>query len=447
MILSFTICISAGTNDKGPDTINTLGVGSRAIGMGGAFVAVADDASATFWNPARLGQLPGTEGMIQFRQMTQTAEVKGIPFGDPWNTGNIETSGTKTGALRLNFAGLTYGIEKGGYVPSIGTTSGTIGLSWTMGGLFDYRFRANENYKQAYNTRVQNNFATLAWGKNFVYKRMKALKKPVQVGDAVPMGKIGFGIGAMQVTQDHDEIQSLPPIGDGIIESTRSTAHGTGTGYIIGVTMENWGKAKLQQDKTWETNPYSSDVGRWRYAASYRPKVTIKKMNDIANSFGPEVPSRLAVGAAYEWTESNKSIGNSNRAPLQLTLASEIQLFGAANKGGGYQDERKQVANFHIGAEIIPGKPWLPIPFLKKYTEDGTKLAYVEPIRVGFHTNKAANTDLFRDDYVLSLGAALYYSPIVGAGRGMWDSRFEPTLEYFTKSKITVFNLSSSYRF
>ena len=29
-------------------------VGTRALGMGGAFVAVADDASAAWWNPAGL---------------------------------------------------------------------------------------------------------------------------------------------------------------------------------------------------------------------------------------------------------------------------------------------------------------------------------------------------------------------------------------------------------
>jgi hypothetical protein len=33
-----------------------MGVGARAIGMGGAFVAIADDPSATFWNPAGLTQ-------------------------------------------------------------------------------------------------------------------------------------------------------------------------------------------------------------------------------------------------------------------------------------------------------------------------------------------------------------------------------------------------------
>lgn len=35
----------------------SLGVGARALGMGGAFVGVADDVTASFWNPAGLAQL------------------------------------------------------------------------------------------------------------------------------------------------------------------------------------------------------------------------------------------------------------------------------------------------------------------------------------------------------------------------------------------------------
>jgi hypothetical protein len=38
-----------------------MGTGARAIGMGGAFVAVADDASASFWNPAGLTQLKSNQ--------------------------------------------------------------------------------------------------------------------------------------------------------------------------------------------------------------------------------------------------------------------------------------------------------------------------------------------------------------------------------------------------
>ncbi len=38
-----------------------IGVGARALGMGGAFVAVADDASTSYWNPAGLVNVNGVE--------------------------------------------------------------------------------------------------------------------------------------------------------------------------------------------------------------------------------------------------------------------------------------------------------------------------------------------------------------------------------------------------
>src|ERR1700677_492588 len=40
---------------------NTYGIGPRAIGMGGAFTAIADDASAAYWNPAGLSQISSYE--------------------------------------------------------------------------------------------------------------------------------------------------------------------------------------------------------------------------------------------------------------------------------------------------------------------------------------------------------------------------------------------------
>jgi len=47
------------------DTVNGsdlgMGVGARAIGMGGAYTAVANDPSATFWNPAGLTLLESSQ--------------------------------------------------------------------------------------------------------------------------------------------------------------------------------------------------------------------------------------------------------------------------------------------------------------------------------------------------------------------------------------------------
>ena len=36
-----------------------IGMGARALGMGGAFVAVADDANAIYYNPAGLAYMEG----------------------------------------------------------------------------------------------------------------------------------------------------------------------------------------------------------------------------------------------------------------------------------------------------------------------------------------------------------------------------------------------------
>ena len=44
-----------------PPSINPVGSGARALGMGGAFIAVADDATAASWNPGGLIQLETPE--------------------------------------------------------------------------------------------------------------------------------------------------------------------------------------------------------------------------------------------------------------------------------------------------------------------------------------------------------------------------------------------------
>jgi long-subunit fatty acid transport protein len=46
---------------------NTLGGGTKARGMGGAFMGVADDATAVFWNPAGISQIKKTEFTLELK--------------------------------------------------------------------------------------------------------------------------------------------------------------------------------------------------------------------------------------------------------------------------------------------------------------------------------------------------------------------------------------------
>ncbi len=73
----------------------TFGIGPRAIGMGGAFVAVADDASAAYWNVAGLAQISSYELSLSsapnyfYHNQDYISPTPGSPgnsrgFGFPW---------------------------------------------------------------------------------------------------------------------------------------------------------------------------------------------------------------------------------------------------------------------------------------------------------------------------------------------------------------------------
>lgn len=89
-----------------------LGVGARAMAMGGAYVGVADDYSAMYWNPAGLAQMRRSELNIGFSHnaMENTATFLGQEFD------------SKDTFTRLNSVGLSFPIPtyRGSLVLGIG---------------------------------------------------------------------------------------------------------------------------------------------------------------------------------------------------------------------------------------------------------------------------------------------------------------------------------------
>jgi hypothetical protein len=88
IILTFTLMINFTTlTYSGDNPASTglsflkLGAGSRAVGMGEAYTAVANDASGTYWNPAGLVNLSGTELMFTHNKWLQDITNEFAAFG------------------------------------------------------------------------------------------------------------------------------------------------------------------------------------------------------------------------------------------------------------------------------------------------------------------------------------------------------------------------------
>lgn len=86
-----------------------VGAGARALGMGGAFVALADDASATYWNPAGLVSLVDTE--VEAMHAEQFGDIVNYDFvtaGFPSSSLDERKSAIGVAVIRLAVDDIPY---------------------------------------------------------------------------------------------------------------------------------------------------------------------------------------------------------------------------------------------------------------------------------------------------------------------------------------------------
>lgn len=72
-----------------------IGVGARALGMGGAYTALANDANSLYWNPAGLAKLEKREFTASHAEMFESTRLDYLAYAHPTSQGTLS-------------AGLTY---------------------------------------------------------------------------------------------------------------------------------------------------------------------------------------------------------------------------------------------------------------------------------------------------------------------------------------------------
>lgn len=66
-----------------------IGVGARALGMGGAYTALADDANALYWNPAGLSKLEKREFTASHAELFESTRLDFLAYAHPTSQGTF----------------------------------------------------------------------------------------------------------------------------------------------------------------------------------------------------------------------------------------------------------------------------------------------------------------------------------------------------------------------
>ena len=92
----------------------TFGVGARTMGMGGASLALSDDFTALYWNPAGMAQIQKFEMFSSLSHNTAIA--------DTYFTGDTVKTATSRSQMRLNSIGFVYPFltRQGGFAVALG---------------------------------------------------------------------------------------------------------------------------------------------------------------------------------------------------------------------------------------------------------------------------------------------------------------------------------------
>ncbi|MEK7812812.1 MAG: PorV/PorQ family protein, partial [Candidatus Desantisbacteria bacterium] len=118
-----------------------IGIGARSIGMGGAACAVADDASAVYWNPAGLGVLKGTEISTMYNIWFEDVKHGFVSYAHPfknWTLG-VAVNYLDTGKMEETTAAYPEGTGKtfraddmAGYLTYAGRLSENLSLGMNL---------------------------------------------------------------------------------------------------------------------------------------------------------------------------------------------------------------------------------------------------------------------------------------------------------------------------
>jgi len=123
-----------------------IGVGARGVAMGEAFVAVTDDASSLFWNPAGLVQTP--ENQVFVAHTEYVADIRHEYLGAMYHLSDVDVVGIAFTSLHMEDMEITTETQPMGTGRYFGFGDAGIGLSYARKMTDQFSFGATVRYVQ-----------------------------------------------------------------------------------------------------------------------------------------------------------------------------------------------------------------------------------------------------------------------------------------------------------
>ncbi|MGE0173063.1 MAG: OmpP1/FadL family transporter [Oligoflexales bacterium] len=374
---------------------NNIIIGDRALGLGGAYTAIADDASGVYYNPAGLGfalsnDISGSANAFYKRVTRYKDTIGDEPFDEESN-----------GSMAPFFGGLQKDLIPGFiFAFGIATIDSDLKDQNDLLGGKTFTSETKKGQKvQAYLSRLHRVVMARASTSNFSIAAARRFG-----------GSFSFGFGLSYVTidelvqeyQDNQVAASETATGQSqVIQNLRENLSAIALEPSIGIQwafLSNWSMGLTYKHPITVTESLKREIESTKYAYSWTDssrteqtptpdangKVAIKRTEVISEIKKPlgELPKEIRLGVAWF-------------ASPRLLMSSDVVQKTAAKSGDWANYEREAVTNYALGVEYY--------------------VTPAIPVRWGLFTNYDARPELDENkyaqrDHIDYIGTSLFFA-------------------------------------
>ncbi|KGJ99063.1 OmpP1/FadL family transporter [Thalassotalea sp. ND16A] len=383
-----------------PSSFNPVGSGARALGQGGSFIAVADDATAASWNPGALTQLRTTELAIAYS------------YTDLTEDNSFSAEPQLNGEQTVDSSDINY------LAFSVPCGADTCGKNMVFSVNYQRLYDLSRQWNMARNPEdddISNDVSETLQYKQQGSLSALGLAYAVQLTDTLSVGAtLNFWQDGMlgddwSIDSSYQESGNLDTLPFANEEETSYSNEFEGFNYNLGLLWQVFqdNETKLTIGVVYKSG-FTADISQTR---EFEYSNTFPTLPDWNESFGPftesneqelEMPQSFGLGLAYQMSDNFTM-----SVDVYQTSWSDFVLTDADGT------KRSPLSNLPIEDHEIDDTTQIRAGAEYRIISQEFGDNYIIPIRVGVFSDPAAAEGSPDDTYGFSMGTGIAYEHFV----------------------------------